>query len=239
MQPRHRLSCLILGSAVLLIAAQPDWKTKPIAAWTEEDARQILAYSPWAKTVVAGIARRQTEDERRQGGDMGQPHGVGYDGIDDKKAGGALPANHSGGDEIVVRSRTQGLPLTVRWESALPIRAAEIKAHVPEPPTLSDDGYSIAVYGVPATYINGDPATLGNPLKSLAALKREGKRDVKPSSAEVFELDGSVVVVYLFPLSAEISKRDGVVEFSALIGRLQVSQNFLIEEMQFQGKLHL
>jgi hypothetical protein len=48
-----------------------------------------------------------------------------------------------------------------------------------------------------------------------------------------------VVVAYLFPLSAEIGKKDDVVEFSALIGRLQVSQHFLLQEMQFQGKLEL
>jgi hypothetical protein len=48
-----------------------------------------------------------------------------------------------------------------------------------------------------------------------------------------------VVVTYLFPLSAEISKKDDVVEFSALIGRLQVSQHFLVAAMQFQGKLEL
>ena len=46
-----------------------------------------------------------------------------------------------------------------------------------------------------------------------------------------------MIVVYLFPLSAEISKTDGIVEFSALIGRLQVTQSFEIEEMQIQGML--
>jgi hypothetical protein len=127
----------------------------------------------------------------------------------------------------------------VRWESALPIRAAEFKAHEDPPPTLSDNGYSIAVYGVPASFAKGDPTSLGRPLKESAALKREGKKDVLPSSVEVFQLEKSVVVVYQFPLSAEISKKDDVVEFSALIGRLQVSQHFLVAEMQFQGKLEL
>jgi hypothetical protein len=70
-------------------------------------------------------------------------------------------------------------------------------------------------------------------------LRREGKKDVLPSRAEVFQLDNSVVVAYLFPLSAEISRKDDVVEFSALIGRLQVSQHFLVGQMQFQGKLEL
>jgi len=127
----------------------------------------------------------------------------------------------------------------VRWESALPVRVAELKTHEPPPPVLSDEGYLIAVYGVPASFAKGDPASLGRPLKESAALKREGKKDTLPSRVEVFEFENSVVVAYLFPLSAEIGKKDDAVEFSALIGRLQVSQHFLVEAMQFQGKLEL
>jgi hypothetical protein len=229
---------LIPCTAILLVAADAVWKDKPIASWTEDDARQILEYSPWAKTVTAGIARRQTEDERREGGNMGQPTGPGFDGVDDKRRtipniGNPFAIDKSAGPKV------SPIRLLVRWESALPIRAAEFKAHEAQPPTLSDNGYSIAVYGVPVSYAKGDPTSLGKPLKESAALKREGKKDVLPTSVEVFQLDNSVVVVYQFPLSAEIGKKDSVVEFSALIGRLQVSQHFVVEEMQFQGKLEL
>ena len=71
--------------ALVAMAQEPAWQDKPVASWTDEDAQQILEHSPWAKLVVAGIARRQTEDERRAGGNMGQPTGVGYDGVQDKK----------------------------------------------------------------------------------------------------------------------------------------------------------
>jgi hypothetical protein len=232
-------SWLFLGSAVLLLAAEPVWKDKPIANWTEEDAQQVLGNSPWAKVVVAGIARRPTEDERREGGNMGQPKGVGYDGVEDRKR--SLP-EALGNPFVVGKTPPSTAPtvrLLVRWESALPVQAAELKAHDAAPPTLSDQGYIIAVYGVPASFAKGDPASLGKPLREQAALRREGKKDVLPSRVEVFELENSVVVTYLFPLSAEISKQDSVVEFNALIGRIQVSQHFLVEDMQFQGKLEL
>ncbi len=236
---KRTLLGLIPCSAILLIAAEPVWRDKPIANWTEEDARQILENSPWAKTVTAGVARRPTEAERREGGNMGQPKGVGYDGVEDKKR----PLAESIGNPFIpgkpLPSTHPDIRLLVRWESALPVRAAEFKVHENPPPTLSDDGYSIAVYGVPASFAKGDPNSLGKPLKESAALKREGKKDVLPSRVEVFELENSVVVAYLFPLSAEIGKKDDVVEFSALIGRLQVSQHFLVEAMQFQGKLQL
>jgi hypothetical protein len=237
------MKLLLLGlipcCAILLIAAEPAWKSKPVADWTEGDAQQVLANSPWAKIMVAGIARRRSEDELREGGQMGQPHGVGYDGVEDRKRSLAEVIGNPLLIEKTPPSTAPTIRLLVRWESALPIRAAELKAREAQPPTLSDDGYSIAVYGVPASFAKGDPASLGKPLKEMAALRRDGKKDVQPSSVEVFELENSVTVVYQFPLSAEISKKDGIVEFRALIGRLQVSQHFLVGDMEFQGKLEL
>jgi hypothetical protein len=233
------LLALIFCSAIILIAADPVWRDKPIANWTEEDARQILENSPWAKTQVAGIARKRSEDELREGGQMGQPHGVGYDGVEDKKRSLREEIGNPFLIEKPLPSTAPTIRLLVRWESALPVRAAEFKVHEDSPPTLSDDGYTIAVYGVPASLAKGDPTSLGKPLKESAGLRREGKKDVPPSRVEVFQLENSVVVAYLFPLSAEIGKKDEVVEFSALIGRIQVSQHFLIQQMQFQGKLEL
>jgi hypothetical protein len=124
-------------------------------------------------------------------------------------------------------------------EYALPVRAAELKAGVVAPPTLVDDGYSIAVYGVPGDYFKGDSKSLGDPLKKQAVLRRDGQKDVRPSSAEVFSGEDGVVVVYVFPLSAEIGKKDVHIDFAAQIGRLVFSQTFDLAEMEFQGKLAL
>ncbi len=214
------------------------WRNKPVTAWTDRDALEILEHSPWAKMTVAGIARRQTEDERRQGGNMGQPTGVGYDGIDDRRVRPVMPSNVFTPAPTPL-SKAQIIRLLVRWESAMPVQAAELKRAEAQPPTLSDDGYSIAVYGVPFTDAKGDPLELARFLNESSYLRREGKKDVHPIRVEAFELERSCVVVFLFPYWAEISKRDGVVEFGALIGRLQVSQKFNIADMQFQGKLQL
>lgn len=249
MDSKVSISCLLAtaltGIALLrgqtpVIPASPAeaWRTKPIADWTERDAVQVLEHSPWAKMTVAGIARRQTEDERREGGNMGQPTGVGFDGIDDRRVRPVLPQNVFV-PAPTAPSKAQLIRLLVRWESAVPVQAAELKRGEGQPPTLSDDGYSIAVYGVPWTDAKGDPLTLARDFKESAFLRREGKKDVKPLRVEAFELEHSCVVVYLFPYSAEISKRDGSVQFVALIGRLQVAQTFNVEEMLFQGKLEL
>jgi hypothetical protein len=223
-------------ASLVLLAGDISWKTKPIPGWTAEDAQQILSDSPWAKATVGNISRMQTEFERRDGGNMGQETGVGYDGIDQRtkkqQAAGFFGSRINGNTNA-----SRPLTLQVRWESALPIRAAELKAGVIEPPTLAGDGYSIAVYGIPGSYFKDDPKKLGEPLKKEASLKRDGKDDVKPSSVEVFQREDGLVVVYLFPLSAELTKKDGMIEFAARIGRLGLTQYFDAGEMLFQGKL--
>ena len=235
-------SLFLMAIAAHLIAADPVWKSKPAAQWTEEDAQQVLARSPWAKEIRAVITRRLTEDQLREGGQMGQPRGVGHEGVDPKGSGPKVSPNvfsGPGGDDRSPRSLSQFITLQLRWESALPVRLAELKSRELEPPTLEGDGYRIAVYGVPGGDFKGDPQQLGAPLKNLAALKREGKKDVRPVSVEVFQRDKGVVVVYLFPLSAEITKRDGRIEFEAQIGRIVFAQNFDLSAMEFMGKLEL
>jgi hypothetical protein len=233
--------CLIV-TAASLTAADPVWKSKPAAQWTQEDATQILTASPWAKQVRAVVTRRLTEEQLREGGQMGQPSGVGHDGVDPKGSGPTVSANiftGLGDNDRSPRSLPQPIALRLRWESALPVRIAEFKSRVVDAPALDDEGYRIAVYGIPGGGFKGDPKELGRPLKNLAALKRAGKKDVRPVSVDVLQLESGVAVVYLFPLSAEIGKIDGQVRFEAQIGRIVVAQTFELSEMEFMGKLEL
>jgi hypothetical protein len=237
---------LLVLSAVLLMAADPTWKTKPAAQWSEDDAKQLLVESPWVTQVVAGVARPMSEDELRAGGEMGEHHGVGYDGVENNKPhNGQLPKSMpdllfgKGPDPSKSRFRTGQAPVQVRWESALPVRVAELKAHEIEPPTMEGDGYRIAIYGVPGDYFKDDPKKLGDPLRKEAFLRRAGKKDVMPLRVEVFQRGKSLVVAYLFPLSAELTKGDGRVEFNAHIGRVVVVHSFDLTQMEYLGKLEL
>jgi hypothetical protein len=242
----------ILSSAVLtallivrLPAEGPFWIDKQPSQWTEQDAQQLLKSSPWAHDTGAVISRRLTEEQLREGGQMGQPQTIGNAGVDPKGSEYKISPDMlnvftgRGGDDRSARSRPQPLTLRLCWESALPVRLAELRAHIIEPPTLEGDGYQIAVYGIPGPLFKEDPKKLGDPLKATAALKREGKKDVRPTRVEVFQRQDGLVAVYLFPMSAELSIKDGQVQFEAQIGRITVAHTYNLSEMQFQGKLEL
>ena len=173
---------------------------------------------------------------------MGQPRTIGNEGVDPKGSGPKVSPNvltGPGGDGRGARSLPRSITLQLRWESAFPVRLAELKSHEVEPPTLQGDGYVIAVYGIPGGDFKGTPEQLGQPLKNLAALKREGKKDVRPVRVEVFQRENGAAIVYLFPLSAEITRKDRRVRFEAQIGRIVFAQDFDLSEMEFAGKLEL
>lgn len=228
---------MLLLAGVVLLGADPAWKNEPIQNWTDEDAKQILSDSPWVKSVQGDINPLQTEDQRREGGNMGEAQGVGYDGLAKDRL--PIPKNIIG--LFLHAPPPRPIPqiaLQVIWLSAFPFRAAELKAGV-SLPTLAGEGYHIAVYGIPNTNVKGDPKTLGRLLNLQAFLRRNGRKDVRASRCEVFRKDDAMLAVYLFPLSAEITKKDGLVEFDARIGRIAVVQFFNVAEMEFQGKLEL
>jgi hypothetical protein len=236
---------VLLASLVSLRAEDPAWKNKPVPEWTGDDAQQVLTDSPWTKTVTPTVDRQSPDRQpgsgggRRggfgfPGGGIGLPGGMG-------RRGGYPGSGGSGRTDGGSNRRDAGSPpsLKVRWESALPVREAELKAHDTNAPTLDEGRYAIAVYGVPGRMLNSDSKSLVDQLKKAATLKRDGKKDLKPSSVEVLQREDGPVVLYQFPRTKEITRPDRRVEFDAHIGRLQFAQSFYLEDMVYQGKLEL
>ena len=63
---------------------------------------------------------------------------------------------------------------------------------------------------------------------------------MRPSRVQILTReDGRITVVYLFPLSAQISKKDVSVHFVAQIGPLVVSHSFHPDEMRRDGEPEL
>ena len=239
-------SLFLLPVAITLLAADEQaWKNKPIADWTQDEAQQVLTDSPWVKTATPTMSRA---NDNGQSGGSRRNVGFGIPGIGGRRGGwGGYPGGGGGGGGYPGGGRTRGdetesnqpPTLKLRWESALPVREAELKTRDTNAPTLDQDHYAIAVYGIPARMANGDPKHLADQYKSNAAIKRDGKKDLKPSSVEVLQREDGPLVVYLFPKSKEIGSADKRLEFNAKIGRLEVNESFFVEDMVFQNKLEL
>jgi hypothetical protein len=240
----------VLPLSMFLVAAEePAWKAKQVPEWTQNDAQQILNDSPWVKSVTATIGRAADNGNsgygRRGGGLGGGIPGIG--GVGGRRGGYGYPGGYPGGGypggggrrDDDTANTSQPPTLKLRWESAKPIREAELKTRDTNAPTVDESHYAIAVYGVPSRMANGDPQKLADQYKKEAALKRDGKKDIKPSEVQVLEREDGPVVVFLFPRSKEITSQDRRIEFDAKLGRLEVSSTFFSEDMQFQGKLEI
>ena len=238
--------------ALALMASDDEpWRGKQIAEWSEDDAKQVLADSPWAKSFTPTLNPSQQQQRsggmgpRMGGGGIGMGGiGIGIPGMGGRRMGGGFPGgngnpNGNGNDQGSDRSVTEAPKLTLRWASAMPVRTAELRVRDNDAPILDDRHYAIAVYGIPDRLIEGDAEKLANQYKKDAAIKRDGKKDFKPSSVQVIDGRDGRVVVYMFPTTNEITKQDHRVEFNAKIGRLELNQSFFVEDMVWQGKLEL
>jgi hypothetical protein len=188
--PRIQTLLLSVFAVGLFAADAPGWKSKPIPEWTADDAQQVLSDSPWAKSVTPAMTRTATSpDSGRRGGIGLGGVGIGLPGGMGRRGGGGYPGRTGGGETL------QPPTLKLRWESALPVREAELKARDIAAPTVDPDYYAIAVYGIPERMVNADDKTLPEQLKKEASLKRSGKMDVKPSSVDILQREDGPVVV--------------------------------------------
>lgn len=231
----NQTGCLLVFAAVLYGTADAPWKTRQVADWTADDAKQVLTDSPWAGAVNTTFTKnvnRQSGGMNGSGVSLGIP-GIGMGGGRRRggNPGGGPPPNQTPDGEPPV--------LQVRWESALPIREAELKNREVNAPDIDQGSYAVAVYGVPARMASGDEKTLAAQFKKQAAIKREGQKDLKPTSVQVLQREDGPVIVYLFPRKTEIKRTDRRLEFDAQIARLQFIKAFYVEDMTWQGKLEL
>lgn len=222
----------LFAALLTATAYNPSWKDAPIPQWSEEDSKQLLADSPWAKNVHLDQVRNLSLFERRDGGDWeaGISSGIGM----------ATLGLFADWREIEAFEHAYAVAnlgtVMVRWESASPVRAAEARVGETAVPGWMSDYYAIAVHDVRPPF----RWNLANQLKGVAFLKRDKNKELKPARVVVLpNANGLATLVYLFPRSAEITKKDRKLEFVAQIGRLFVSVNFVPEEMRLDGELQL
>jgi hypothetical protein len=229
--------------SILAAAAMEDqtWPNREFSTWNETDARNVLNASPWAKLTTPVLLPGLSAWQRRDGGDMAAEGG----GKNTKLDLSDVTGYHTK-DRAATRTDLDfnGIPrkILIRWESAGPLRFAEIKAKDDEAPDVDGEDYAVAVYSVPlkAAMPNFDLRTLPGILKQNTLIKVAGRKDIKPSRV-VLRQQGSDVatIVFFFSRSARFSTEDKRLDFVSLVGRMSLTQSFFPPDMVFQGKLEL
>ncbi|HJN42906.1 MAG: hypothetical protein QGI10_15125 [Vicinamibacterales bacterium] len=207
----------LLGCAVL--SAADFWEEKDFTAWSDKDVEKMMTNSPWAKRVTVVFPRPPTESGGRGGGRGGRGGGFG---------GGSPQAR-----------------LIVRWQSALPVRQAAVRAQIgsdgavgPEAQAVLDQnapGYFVVVSGVPGQF----GRLSSEALMVDARLERKGAEPIRPVQAAAQREGRGVALAYVFPKDDAIVLADKDVEFVTKVGDTTIKRKFKLEDMVYNDQLEL
>ena len=229
---RNSQVCLLL---VPILAADDAWKAKRASDWSEAEIKQVLTASPWGAMVTPEIKKVNERQPGNRGLNVGGL-GAGIPGAVHHPRGQPTQDPNENRDAAGPES---ALMFNVRWESALPVREAELKARETAAPDVDENHYAIAVYGLPTRLAKSDAQSFGDHLKGQASLKCEGQKELKPSLVQVIQRENDLVIVFLFPRVKGLTGKDSRAEFEAQIGQYQINQSFHLDEMMYQGKTEL
>ncbi|MBV9082557.1 MAG: hypothetical protein JOZ62_07780 [Acidobacteriaceae bacterium] len=213
------------------LAAADKWLAKDPAQWTPEEIDRVLSDSAWARQTTA-ILPSTDEDPRTYPVPLPTPHDAGLAG-GVSSTSGSSDGHWDGGVGRLPRDGTPTLPVTVRWDSALPIRQA-LRIRGSEAPSEKD--YVIAVLGMVPAH---QPLTAGmrQGLINQARLMARGKKAIVPEDVEID--DGTGAVRIFFSRTEPITSNDKEVTFGTTFGSMKVIQKFRLKEMMYRGKLEL
>jgi hypothetical protein len=223
------------------LAAADFWQTKEPAQWTDKEAKRLLTDSPWARQASISMgtgAQRgrpnrnvaETSDATQGRGQLANTRSPGgrYGSPDD--SGGGAPAEQT---------------VIVRWESAAPVRDAQLKREQPAVVAQrfaewSKTFYIVSVSRFPLTVPPG-PALdkLVESMAQSATLSFKDKEPLKPARAFFLQDPEGALFVVLFPRADEIGTDDKEVSFELAGGRIEFRSKFALKNMLLRGKLEL
>ncbi len=238
---------LLLGCALLAYAAEP-W-SKHSAQWTSADAQQVLTDSPWAQPASASFATTDPDQDRPIGP---VPNAPGMSGPN-----AASDGRWDGGVGRIPHLGNPTLDITIRWDSALPVRQA-LKLIAKEPPApASNSDYVITVIGlVPAgryrsagrlptqsrsddgsTIDPQDPEQMLEGLMGQSRLMPRGEKAIAPDDVKLDAASGALHL--FFPRTERLSLKTKEVVFATRFGSMTIYKRFRLKDMRYEGKLEL
>jgi len=252
------LAAASLAAAATLLAADA-WQTKPFPQWTDKDVAKLVGSSPWAHEVrvTPGRVPSAAGLPARHGGTMGDASNHGPMSADSGMRGApdaGDPASHlerGGSDPLTEMGQT--ITVVVRWQSALPLRQAEVRAKYGSEAATSDqvkqqlaqdpNVYVVAVFGLPVSQA-GIEFTRREAL-AQTTLSAKGKDPLRPLRVDV--TPGSVSATggrladlyFTFPKNTPFAIADKEVDFSTTVDSTAVRSTFRLKDMMFGGSLSL
>jgi hypothetical protein len=251
-----KLLFLAVVTAGVLVASQP-WAKSP-QKWTPDDAKRILTASPWAQETNAVFGN----DNDREPPPPGPLPGAAQAGMAGPRGGN--DGHWDGGVGRVARGGVPSLPVLIRWDSALPVRAAAAQlasasggSMLDPTPVTSEEAakdYVVTLIGlVPAKryrergQIKGDsnsddsvdardPEELLEGLMATSWLMQKGRANLAPENVR---LDGATGTVHLFFSRTNSIATDRDLTFTTRFGSLTVQRVFRLKDMTFNGRLAL
>ena len=246
------LFILPVALSALLWAADP-WQ-KDASTWSADDIRHLLTNSPWAIQTSATIKDPDDDIEparaqlpgAAQAGMAGSSNGAG----NGERWDGGIGRNRMG--------HLPSLPVTVRWDSAQPVREALQRLKDPPKQVLSEaasGSYIITVAGlVPlnryrpagradATSATDDSIDARNPEELLegfmgaSTLIPRGQPAIHPENVKLDPATGEVHI--FFPRIHPISPDSKEVFFRTRFGSMYVNARFRLKDMKYRGELGL
>jgi hypothetical protein len=227
-----------LALALTAFASRPGWE-KPPDAWSAEDVAALLHNSPWS--IQAAAVMEDPEDTARDPTPAGPPD-TGQKGV------GATKPRWDGEPGHNRMGRLATIPVTVRWESALPIRQAEKESAAPA------TAYVISLTGlIPANRYRAagktetssssdgsfdarNPEEVLEAFMSYSKLVAKGSPDLQPENVKLDPLTGTVRI--FFP-RRPIDSDEKEVIFKTHFGGLNVKAKFHLSSMKYHGNIEL
>ncbi|HSW48664.1 MAG TPA: hypothetical protein VLH09_00745, partial [Bryobacteraceae bacterium] len=154
-----------------------------------------------------------------------------------------------GGGDMGGAAVAAGIPVTVRWLTALPVRQANVRLKLGEEAGTSPQAaetlakpqqfYIVGISGIPAKALTVSPEE----LKSHAELRLKKPPAIQPVQIQVEQQRMSSTVYLIFPRAQEgahqIVEADNEVEVFLQLEAGKVSRKFKLKDMVFNGKLEL
>jgi hypothetical protein len=221
-----------LGLPVWASAATEFWNQKKPEDWTEDERRELLAKSPWAREAVIKV--------NDSVGGLGVPRGRtmsgGYGG--GSRRSGPVSAN-PGTTNPTAEGKYHAI---VRWESALPVREATHNQSKDDPAA----NYILNIVGdVPMLGRRSNDETETEFQQRLDMLKQYTKLEKKGDPIYLVKVayqagpPATSGTLFYFERNDLITVHDGTVTFVTKLGPLDVRCKFAPKEMLYLGKLEL